>query len=73
MPSDTGRTSAPAPGYRHAHYGTLHNVGGNGYSWASSVTTDSNAYTLYFRYGEISPNANGGNRANGLQLRCLQE
>ncbi|MDE5944579.1 MAG: hypothetical protein K2G93_03220 [Rikenella sp.] len=59
------------PGYRHANYGTLYAVGNNGYSWASSVTTGTNAYNLNFNYGGINPN-NNNNRANGLQLRCLQ-
>ncbi|MDE5945528.1 MAG: hypothetical protein K2G93_08110 [Rikenella sp.] len=70
----TGNKSSagPAPGYRHALYGTLYAVGNSGYSWASSVTTDSLAYNLYFNYGGIYPNDRNG-RASGLQLRCLQE
>ncbi|MDE5945616.1 MAG: hypothetical protein K2G93_08580 [Rikenella sp.] len=62
----------PAPGYRHASYGTSYAVGGNGYSWASSVTAGTYAYYLDFRYGGIYPNSNYY-RASGLQLRCLQE
>ena len=63
---------APAPGYRHANYGTLYNVGNNGYSWASSVVASgSNAYFLNFNSGGLNPQ-NSNNRANGLQVRCLQ-
>ncbi|MDE5943965.1 MAG: hypothetical protein K2G93_00035 [Rikenella sp.] len=69
------RALYPAPGWRDAGSrigGTLYSVGGNGYGWASSVTTGTNAYYLGFNYGGISPNSNS-NRALGLQLRCLQE
>ncbi|MDE5944261.1 MAG: hypothetical protein K2G93_01590 [Rikenella sp.] len=46
------------------------NVGRNGYSWSSTVT-GTNAHFLNFNYGGVNPNDNN-NRANGLQLRCLQ-
>ncbi|MDE6499896.1 MAG: hypothetical protein K2K83_04245 [Rikenella sp.] len=49
------------------------NVGNYGYSWTSTIPTgSSNAYYLNFNYGGIYPNSNI-NRADGFQLRCLQE
>ena len=59
------------PGYRHANYGTLYNVGNNGYSWSSSVPAGTNAYYLNFNNTVLNPQ-NTTNRANGLQVRCLQ-
>ncbi|MDE5945615.1 MAG: hypothetical protein K2G93_08575 [Rikenella sp.] len=47
-------------------------VGGYGYSWASSVTTGTDAYHLYFHNGGLNPNYSY-HRGHGLQLRCLQE
>ncbi|MDE5944392.1 MAG: hypothetical protein K2G93_02260 [Rikenella sp.] len=50
----------------------MYAVGGNGYSWASSVTTGTNVYNLYFYYSGIYPNYYNY-RAYGFQSRCLQE
>ncbi|MDE5944583.1 MAG: hypothetical protein K2G93_03240 [Rikenella sp.] len=50
----------------------MYNVGNDGFSWASSVTTGTHAYNLYFDYDGINPNY-GNYRSNGLPLRCLQE
>ncbi|MDE5945252.1 MAG: hypothetical protein K2G93_06695 [Rikenella sp.] len=50
----------------------LYCVGRYGFCWASSVTTGTNAYHLYFNTGGITPNSND-NRAYGVPLRCLQE
>ncbi|MDE5944535.1 MAG: hypothetical protein K2K83_05430 [Rikenella sp.] len=49
----------------------LYYVGHYGFSWSSSFT-DCNAYRLYFNAGTVDPNIYGG-RADGFQLRCLQE
>ncbi len=63
----------PAPGYRYRENGRLYSVGGDGYSWSSSIPSDNdNVYFLNFHYGRIDPNNNLG-RAGGLQTRCLQE
>ncbi len=48
----------------------LWNVGNNGYSW-SSTESGTHARYLDFNTGGINPQAST-NRANGLQLRCLQ-
>ncbi|MDE5944234.1 MAG: hypothetical protein K2G93_01445 [Rikenella sp.] len=61
----------PAPGVRHASYGTLYSVGSVGYSWASSCT-ETAADNLYFNADGIAPNTTTS-RANGRQPRCLQE
>ena len=69
-----------APGLRESGYnnrlGTLYNVGVYGYSWASAIPAATGvghrAYCLGYYYGGFGPN-NGGNRAYGFQLRCLQE
>ncbi|MDE6499691.1 MAG: hypothetical protein K2K83_03170 [Rikenella sp.] len=50
----------------------MYGVGYGGFSWSSSVTTGAGAYYLGFNYGAVGPN-DGNGRANGLQLRCLQE
>ena len=67
----------PAPGFRDSGWrgyggGALWYVGGNGFSWASSITTGIHAYSLYFGYGEINPNGSYS-CALGFPLRCLQE
>ena len=51
-------------------FGGLRDVGNNGYSWSSTIT-GSNAHFLNFNYNGVNPQ-NNNNRANGLQLRCLQ-
>ena len=61
----------PAPGYRHAFYGTLWNVGDIGYSWMCALAGDFSRF-LDFNYVGINPNSHSY-RANGLQLRCLQK
>ncbi len=65
----------PAPGYRDAMstrgFGGLRAVGGDGYSWSSSVA-ETNAYYLNFHYSVVRPQ-DGYSRAYGFQLRCLQE
>ncbi len=61
----------PAPGYRHRDNGTLYAVGTSGYSWSSSIA-GTNAHYLYFGYSWLNPQSSSG-RANGLQVRCLQE
>ncbi|MDE6499481.1 MAG: hypothetical protein K2K83_02085 [Rikenella sp.] len=61
----------PAPGYRHANFGTLYTVGGYGCIWTSFVS-GSVGYFLDFDDKWINPN-NGNYHAFGFQLRCLQE
>ena len=63
--------SGPAPGYRHAFYGTLWNVGDIGYSWMCALAGDFSRF-LDFNYVGINPNSHSY-RAKGLQLRCLQK
>ena len=65
------KTGTPAPGYRHALYGTLYYVGNNGFSWASSVA-GTYTYRLYFDCSAVHPN-DYGYHAYGFPLRCLQE
>ncbi len=48
----------------------MYAVGTNGYSWSSSIA-GTNAHNLNFNYSWLNPQ-NSNNRANGLQLRCLQ-
>ncbi|MDE5944910.1 MAG: hypothetical protein K2G93_04915 [Rikenella sp.] len=51
----------------------MYNVGYNGYSWSSTILTgSSNCYYLDLSYSRIVPNYLYY-RANGFQLRCLQE
>lgn len=62
----------PAPGYRNNASGALNNVGNNGYSWSSTVAASGyNAHNLNFNTQGLNP-TNTNNRANGLQVRCLQ-
>ncbi|MDE5944825.1 MAG: hypothetical protein K2G93_04480 [Rikenella sp.] len=65
------RPVPPAPGCRHAYYGTLYSVGHYGFSWTSSFA-GTNVNNLYFIYSGINPNY-ARSRANGHPLRCLQE
>lgn len=61
----------PAPGYRYSATGGLLSVGNQGFSWSSSVSSF-NGINLNFNYaGVITGNPNG--RANGFQVRCIQE
>ena len=62
----------PAPGFRHAYYGTVYAVGYYGYCWASSISAGTYAFHLGFHFGGVVPNYSSYN-ADGLQLRCLQE
>ena len=62
---------SPAPGYRAYGSGVLWVVGGDGYSWSSTIR-NSNIYFLHFGYNGVNPQSNNY-RAYGLQLRCLQE
>ncbi|MDE6499715.1 MAG: hypothetical protein K2K83_03305 [Rikenella sp.] len=50
----------------------MYAVGHLGFSWASSFT-GIYAYHLYFTYDALCPNYYNYHRANGFQLRCLQE
>ena len=61
----------PAPGVRGYGEGALWDVGNSGYSW-SSIVAGTNARFLYFHSGGLHPQYSHG-RANGRQLRCLQE
>ncbi|MDE5945331.1 MAG: hypothetical protein K2G93_07095 [Rikenella sp.] len=49
----------------------LYDVGGNGYSWALTVTSDY-ACRLNLAFNTTVP-SDYGYRAHGLQTRCLQE
>ncbi len=70
---DRGR--AAPPGFRDAMstrgFGGLRDVGSTGYSWSSSIA-GTDAHGLGFGYNGVNPQYYS-NRANGLQLRCLQE
>ncbi|MDE5945617.1 MAG: hypothetical protein K2G93_08585 [Rikenella sp.] len=61
----------PAPGLRHPYYGTLYNIGRDGFGWTSSFT-GANVYRLDFHYNGIYPNSHNC-RSYGFQTRCLQE
>lgn len=58
-------------GYRDATIGALWSVGNDGYSWSSSVSGPNGLY-LYFHATGLYPGYTTG-RANGFQVRCLQE
>ncbi|WP_300829530.1 hypothetical protein [uncultured Rikenella sp.] len=60
-----------APGYRHRDTGALWNVGNNGYSWSSTVSSILGMY-LALECGMLDP-VHIDSRAYGLQLRCLSE
>jgi len=61
----------PAPGYRHPHFGPLHAVGHDGYSWASMVSGTLGVFVGFYAQGLNPSSANS--RAYGIQLRCLSE
>ncbi len=61
----------PAPGYRHAFYGTLWSVGYSGYSWSSTVSGSNVRFLDFGFYGVYPQHSNY--RAHGFPLRCLQE
>ncbi|MDE6500101.1 MAG: hypothetical protein K2K83_05280 [Rikenella sp.] len=51
----------------------MYNVGRYGFNWLSTIPAGStNAHNLGFYSGGVGPN-NGGYRAYGFSLRCLQE
>ncbi|MDE6499915.1 MAG: hypothetical protein K2K83_04340 [Rikenella sp.] len=51
----------------------MYNVGYGGYNWASTIPAGSTyAHALNFHCGGIYLN-HSNTRANGFQLRCLQE
>ena len=52
-------------------YGALRGVGNYGFSWSASMTSD-NAHYLLFHTDGLNPQGSSS-RANGFQLRCLQE
>ena len=60
----------PAAGCRSYASGALVDVGNNGYSWSSSVSSISGLY-LYFASLSLNP-ANTAYRTYGLQVRCIQ-
>ena len=61
----------PASGCRSGIDGSLVNVGNGGGYWSASPY-GSYAYDLYFRsLGDVYP-SDGGLRANGQSVRCLQ-
>ena len=63
----------PVPGYRDGASGVLGSVGHYGYNWSSTVATSGySAHSLDFSTQGLSPTTTYG-RANGLQVRCLQE
>ncbi len=62
----------PAPGSRASGSGALWSVGSYGYSWTSFTSDSYYGYHLDFRYTRIYPSTTTY-RANGFQLRCLQE
>ena len=65
------RESRPAPGYRHAFYGTLWSVGYSGYSWSSTVSGSNVRFLDFGFYGVYPQHSNY--RAHGFPLRCLQK
>ena len=52
-------------------FGGLRDVGSTGYSWSSSIA-GTDVHGLGFGYNGVNPQYYS-NRANGFQLRCLQE
>jgi hypothetical protein len=70
--------SGPAPGFRDSGWreteggsGKLYGVGLFGFSWSSSIA-GTDAHYLSFHPTWLNPQSDSY-RANGLQLRCLQE
>ncbi|MDE6500449.1 MAG: hypothetical protein K2K83_07080 [Rikenella sp.] len=51
----------------------MYSVGSDGYIWMSTIpANNTDAHYLGFNFGTVGPDYSG-RRANGLQLRCLQE
>ena len=61
----------PAPGFRRNTSGGLGSVGGDGYSWSSTVSS-TNGVRLYFYTQSLNPSS-AYHRGYGFQLRCLSE
>ena len=60
-------------GFRSTARGALASVGSRGYSWSSTVVTGGYlAHSLYFNTQGLFP-TNTYSRANGFQVRCLQD
>jgi len=60
----------PYAGYRSWFNGFWASGGSAGYYWSSSPT-ESDAYSLYFGLGDISPSDVNG-RAFGFSVRCFK-
>ncbi len=67
---DSDHTTS-APGFRERANGALNGVGGNGYSWASTVS-GTGGMNLSFGVTWIGPSYSSS-RAYGFPLRCLSE
>ncbi|WP_370689167.1 hypothetical protein, partial [uncultured Alistipes sp.] len=73
-PDKTGSEAFyPATGYRYRETGALNAVGTSGYAWSSSSYAAGNlgAGYFYFYSGLVGP-LNGGYRAFGFPVRCVQ-
>ena len=62
----------PAAGYRYSVDGSMGGVGGYGYYWSASPTSEYYGYYLSFYSGDVYP-ANLSSRAYGFSVRCVQE
>ncbi|MDR1882489.1 MAG: fibrobacter succinogenes major paralogous domain-containing protein, partial [Prevotella sp.] len=74
--SPTGETVYfPASGTRNGSTfgsaGLLAGVGDGGGYWSSSAYTGTEAYYLFFGYGDVGPDSNAG-RAYGFSVRCVR-
>lgn len=63
----------PASGCRESSDGCLYNVGYRGGYWSASPNSSGEAYFLYFCNNGCVGLSNGGCRAGGRSVRCLQE
>jgi len=61
----------PAPGNRHANWGTMTGVGDIGFSQSSTIN-DIRGHHLLIGVNRLNPSYTDP-RAYGLQLRCLSE
>lgn len=62
----------PAAGYRNSFDGSMGGVGSYGHYWSASPYSENSGYYLVFFSGGVSL-ANGGGRASGFSVRCVQE
>ena len=62
----------PASGYRSNSDGSMNYVGSYGNNWSASHGSANYSYCLSFYSSNVNP-SNGGNRANGFSVRCVQE